>query len=251
MGWGMGSLQEIDHVPFVAPVTKYAATPGSTAEIPGALDEAFAAALTPHYGPAFVDFSLDHVFSELDTEPEPSVDVPVPGEGPAADVEQAAARLRGARRPVIMAGTNLYWGHGERELLELVEALRIPVFLNGQARGCVPADHELFFSRARSHALKGADVALVIGVPMDFRLGFGGSFGDETKIVAIDVAPPQRPHPRAVAAEAYGALPATLRALREAVGSRSKGDWPGELRATEDEKRAGERAELDDDRAPL
>ena len=32
MRWGMGSLQEIDHVPFVAPVTKYAATPGSTAE---------------------------------------------------------------------------------------------------------------------------------------------------------------------------------------------------------------------------
>src|SRR5213592_2018316 len=64
MRWGQGSLQEIDHVPFVAPVTKLARTPGSTAEIPAALDEAFAAALTPHYGPAFVDFSLDHVFSE-------------------------------------------------------------------------------------------------------------------------------------------------------------------------------------------
>ena len=199
-----------------------------------------------------MDFSLDHVFSELDTEPEPSVDVPVPGEGPAADVEQAAALLRDARRPVIMAGTNLYWGHGERELLELVEALRIPVFLNGQARGCVPADHELFFSRARSHALKGADVALVIGVPMDFRLGFGGSFGDETQVVVLDVAPPQRPHPRAVAAEAYGALPATLRALRESVGGALETNgWSRELRDTETEKREGESAELADDRAPL
>ena len=73
-----------------------------------------------------------------------------------------------------MAGTDLYWGHGEQAPLELANTLRIPVFLNGLARGCVPADHELFFSRTRSQALKGADVALVIGVPMDFRLGFGG-----------------------------------------------------------------------------
>src|SRR5947208_14324222 len=110
MRWGQGSLQEIDHVPFVAPVTKLARTPASTADIPAALDEAFAAALTPHYGPTFVDFPLDHVFSELDAEPEPAIGVPEPGEGPAADVERAAALLRGARRPVIMAGTNLFWG---------------------------------------------------------------------------------------------------------------------------------------------
>src|SRR3954466_8979201 len=62
--WGQGSLQEIDHVPFVRPLVKYAATPASTAEIPGMVDEAFAAALTPPFGPAFVDFPLDHVFME-------------------------------------------------------------------------------------------------------------------------------------------------------------------------------------------
>ena len=91
-----------------------------------------------------------------------------------------------------MAGTNLYWGRAENELRELAEAVGIPVFLNGMGRGCLPADHELFFSRARSTGLKGADVALVIGVPMDFRLGFGGAFGDETEIVAVDVAAPAR-----------------------------------------------------------
>src|SRR6266566_9868466 len=58
MRWGQGSLQEIDHVPFVRPLTKFAATPESTAEIPSLLDEAFAAALAPHFGPAFVDFPL-------------------------------------------------------------------------------------------------------------------------------------------------------------------------------------------------
>src|SRR4051794_15491743 len=251
MRWGQGSLQEIDHVPFVAPVTKLAQTAGSTADIPGALDRAFAAALTPHYGPAFVDFPLDHVFMEA-SEEDPGVEVPVPGFGPAADgIEEAAALLRGAARPVVMAGTNLYWGRGERELVELIEALDVPAFVNGLARGCVPGDHELYFSRARSTGLKGADVALIVGVPMDFRLGFGGSIGEETKIIAIDVAPPERPHPRAVAAELYGALPATLRALREACGSGQHREWVASLRSDETAKREGERAELADDRSPL
>ena len=114
--------------------------------------------------------------------------LPIPGEGPPAEgVERAAALLREAERPVIMAGTNLYWAHGEDALRELVETRGIPVFLNGLARGCIPADHELFFARARSTALKEADVALVIGVPMDFRLGFGASFGEDTTIVTVDV----------------------------------------------------------------
>src|SRR5207244_9821842 len=124
----------------------------------------------------------------------------------AAALERAGELLRGAERPVIMAGTDLYWDRAEQPLLELADTLRIPVFLNGLARGCVPADHELFFSRARSHALKGADVALVVGVPMDFRLGFGQAFGPETEIVAIDRAEPVNDHPRAPAAELYGGL---------------------------------------------
>src|SRR5207248_8252551 len=67
--WGQGSLQEIDHVPFVRPLAKLAATAGSTEEIPGLVDNAFAAALTPHGGPAFLDFPLDYVFMEAE-EPE-------------------------------------------------------------------------------------------------------------------------------------------------------------------------------------
>jgi acetolactate synthase-1/2/3 large subunit len=256
--WGMGSLQEIDHVPFVRPLTKLAVTPESTAEIPGLLDEAFTAALAPHGGPAFVDFPMDYVFMEA-PEPEDALDGPPPRASRGADgavIERAAELLRAAERPVIMAGTDLYWGHGESELLALAETLRIPVFLNGLARGCVPADHELFFSRARSHALKGADAALVVGVPMDFRLGFGGSFGDDTEIVVIDVAEPLRRHPRPVAAELYGALPATLADLRVAAGAGGgqppqSARWVEDLRAAETERREAERAELEDDRSPL
>jgi acetolactate synthase I/II/III large subunit len=252
--WGQGSLQEIDHVPFVRPLTKFATTPESTAEIPGLVDEAFRVALAPHSGPTFLDFPLDYVFmegEELQSNPE----VRDPADGPDPDgaaMDRAIALLREAERPVIMAGTNLYWGHGEGALRALIEELRIPVFVNGLARGCVPADHELFFSRARGQGLKGADVALVVGVPMDFRLGFGGSFGDETEIVVIDRTEPSRDHPRSPAAELYGGLTKILDGLRRgAIGGPDRSAWVSALRATEDEKRAAERQELEDGRSPL
>jgi thiamine pyrophosphate-dependent acetolactate synthase large subunit-like protein len=253
MRWGQGSLQEIDHVPFVRPLTKLAATAGATEEIPGLLDDAFTAALTPHYGPAFVDFPLDHVFMEA---PEAELGAPrLPQAQPAAQpaIDRAAELLAAAERPVVMAGTDLYWGRGEPALAELVEGLRIPTFLNGLARGCLPADHELFYSRARSKGLKEADVALVIGVPMDFRLGFGAAFGEDTEIVIVDVAEPERRHPRAVSAECYGAIGPTLSAIAAAAGERPSDDgrWISELREAETERRASEQAELHDERAPL
>jgi acetolactate synthase-1/2/3 large subunit len=250
--WGQGSLQEIDHVPFVRPLVKYAATPGSTAEIGAMVDDAFRAARTPHTGPAFVDLPLDHVFMNLEAEAEvAAVAEPRLEAADAGELDRAIARLREAERPVIMAGTNLYWGRAEAELLALAEALGIPVFLNGLGRGCVPADHELAFARARGAGLKGADVALVVGVPMDFRLGFGASFGEETEIVVADVAEPARQHPRAVVAELFGDLPATLSALRSGVGTLDTTAWVAQLRAAEDEKLAAERELLEDDRAPL
>ena len=251
--WGLGSLQEIDHVPFVRPLTKLAVTPSATEEIPGLIDDAFAAAMSPHYGPTFVDFPLDYVFMEA---AEPESARAAPASTPAADheaIERAGELLRTAERPVIMAGTDLYWGRGEQALLELAQTLRVPVFLNGLARGCVPGDHELFFSRARSQALKGADVALVVGVPMDFRLAFGASFGEDTEIVVIDMAEPERRHPRPVAAECYGPLAASITAVCEAAGSQALASerWISGLRAAEQEQREAELADLQDDRAPL
>jgi acetolactate synthase-1/2/3 large subunit len=250
--WGQGSLQEIDHVPFVRPLSKLAATAGSTEEIAGLTDLAFQAALAPHGGAAFLDFPLDYVFMEAPAHEGEPVEASVP-RASAEAIERAGELLSEAERPVIMAGTDLYWGHGEQALLELAETLRIPVFLNGLARGCVPADHELFFSRARSQGLKCADVALVIGVPMDFRLAFGASFGEETEIVVIDSAEPERAHPRAVAAECYGSLAQTLEDLRSAAGAKAlpSESWIGELRSVENERREGERAEREDGRAPL
>ena len=85
---------------------------------------------------------------------------------------------------------------------------------------------------------------------MDFRLGFGGSFGDETELIVVGSAPPERDHPRAVAAELYGSVAGTLDALRSAGGP-DRSAWVKELRAVENEKRAAEQDDLTDDRAPL
>ena len=260
--WGQGSLQEIDHVPFVRPLVKLAATAQDTAEIPALVDQAVRTALTPRSGPTFLDFPLDHVFGEAENS-EPGGSLPEPWRGPGADqreVDRAAVALREAERPVIMAGAGLYWGRGEEALLALAEEHRIPVFVNGLARGCIAADHELAFSRARRTGLSGADLALVIGAPLDFRLGFGASFAPDAEIVMIDVAEPETAPSRDVAAELYGALPPTLDALRSiaATGSAASGEpssereaWIRSLRATEDDVRATEASELEDDRAPL
>jgi acetolactate synthase I/II/III large subunit len=252
--WGMGSLQEIDHVPFVAPVTKLARTAAATAEMPALVDEALRASLEPPTGPTFLDFPLDQVFMEADVDADSPGSLADPVGLPAAEGEQlerAAELLRGAARPVVMAGTGLYWAHGEHALRALCDELSLPVFLNGLARGCVPADHAMFFSRARSEGLKGADVALVVGVPMDFRLGFGGSFGEDTQLVVIGSSPPARPHPRGVAAELYGSVAGALDSLRSAVGGPDRSAWVTELRAVENDKRASEQADLTDDRTPL
>src|SRR5271165_1138742 len=106
--WGQGSLQEIDHVPFVRPLSKLATTAGATEEIPGLVDDAFAAATAPHGGPAFVDFPLDYVFMEA-AEPEPAPEpaglaLAATRSADGAALQRAADLLAGAERPVIMAG---------------------------------------------------------------------------------------------------------------------------------------------------
>src|SRR4051795_3214764 len=186
MRWGMGSLQEIDHLAFVEPLVKSAQTVTDPAKIARTTAEAIDTAAAPPLGPTFVDYPLDVVFSEA----EPDVPDPPPlSDIPADGAERVAKLLSEAERPAIMAGSNLYWAHGENELRELAEALGIPVFLNGLGRGCLAPDHELYFSRARSTALQGCDVALVIGVPLDFRLGFGAAIGEEATLIQLDFAP--------------------------------------------------------------
>src|ERR671918_209908 len=113
--WGQGSLQEIDHIPFVEPVTKLARTAASTADIPVLMDEALRAAAEAPTGPAFLDFPLDQVFMEAEAEADAAASLPDPAAAPAADgdaLDRAAELLRAAERPVVMAGGGRDWARG-------------------------------------------------------------------------------------------------------------------------------------------
>src|ERR1700739_3806926 len=250
--WGMGSLQEIDHVPVGAPLTRFAPTALSAEAVSGLVDEALRATVGAPSGVAFVDFPMDHVFSVGNDDGCPgaltNLAAPPPADGDALD--RAAALLAAAQRPVIMAGTNVWWGHAEAALLRLAEERQIPVLMNGMARGAVPADHPMAFSRVRAKALGAADVALVVGVPMDFRLGFGKVFGEQTQLIVADRAEPDREHPRPIAAGLYGDLTSILSALADTGGTDHR-EWIDELRTAETAARGLESAELGDDRIPL
>ncbi len=250
--WGMGSLQEIDHVPFVAPLARFAATAQSADDAGRLVDEALRAAVGAPSGVGFVDFPMDHAFSMSEDHNRPGAltDLPAPAAADGAALDRAAGLLSAAKRPVIMAGTNVWWGRAEAALLSLAEERHIPVLMNGMARGVVPADHPMAFSRVRAKALGEADVALIVGVPMDFRLGFGKVFGPETQLVVADRAEPGRAHPRPTAAGLYGDLTAILSALAAAPSAHHRA-WVDELREAETAARGAEKAELADDRVPL
>jgi len=182
--WGWGSLQEIDHVPIVASVTKSASTVTDPADIAAVLQRAVLTALAPHRGPVFVDVPIDVLFAGTEN------DVPEPGhpagiEPDPEEVARVAEIVAGASRPVVVAGSDVYWAGAWDALVRAVEHLRVPCFANGMGRGCLPADHELSFNRTRGLIRTEADVVVVVGTPLDFRLGFG-RFGDARVVHVAD-----------------------------------------------------------------
>ncbi|MBV1848787.1 acetolactate synthase [Catellatospora tritici] len=228
--WGSGSLQEIDHLPIVRSVTKHAATVGATDDIAGAVTAALEHSLTPHRGPSFLDLPLEVVFSTGDAKvvaPQVAVLDPDPDL-----VEAAARRIATAQRPVIIAGSDVYGGDAVDALRAAAEALTVPVFANGMGRGALPPSHLLAFAKSRRKALDGADVVVVIGTPLDFRLGFG-DFGAAEVIHIVD-APSQRAEHVQVALSPAGDLRAILTGLADWAGARADHtDWVAALRQAE------------------
>ena len=112
--WGAGSLQEIDHPPLLAPVTKRAWTSHETAKVAASVDEAFRLALSPHRGPVFLDLSLEAIYGQAEADV-PDASVPSAPAPDAGDVGRIAALLREARRPVLILGSDV-WLSGAQDV---------------------------------------------------------------------------------------------------------------------------------------
>jgi acetolactate synthase I/II/III large subunit len=177
--WGSGSLQELDHPPLLAPVTKRAWTAHTPGEVGPAVDAAFTLAAARHRGPVFLDASLEALFGQAGA----SDAGPAAGTGPAATdtleapdgaaVDQVARLLAAAQRPVLILGSDVWLDGADRSARAAAEHLRLPVIANGQGRGILRAGHPLLVTRARALAVGEADLVIVAGTPLDFRLGYG------------------------------------------------------------------------------
>jgi len=235
--WGKGALQELDHVPLLAPVTKRAWTEHTVAGVAGSVDEAFRLALTPHRGPVFCDFPLEAIFGAETVDLPPDAGrIPAAAPPEADDVAAVATLLRAARRPVLVLGSDVWLGGAETAARECAEALSLPVITNGQARGVLPRGHSLLVTRARSLALAEADLVIVVGVPLDFRLKYG-SFGPKdgsAKVVHVADSPAGVAAHAPLAASAAGDLTAFFTAITDAWGTQLAGDpdWLPRLQAT-------------------
>jgi acetolactate synthase I/II/III large subunit len=252
--WGAGSLQELDHVPIVAPITKEAVTALSSEEIPNLVDSALRAACTPHRGPTFVDVPLDAWGTSAVTLPDPPRVDELAGAAPDPDAVATVAKLvREAERPALMVGADVFWARAEDALEAFAEAARLPTFANGLGRGLLPADHPLSFSRVRGTAFSQADLVVVAGTPLDFRLGFG-RFGD-ARVVHLADSPAGVARHVDLVAGVGGDLARTLSALADATpgstGTADRDAWVTQLREEEQARRAREADDLESGASPV
>ena len=238
--WGSGSLQELDQPPILAPVAKSARTLHTADEVPAGMHDAFTLAGSSHRGPVFVDVPMDEFFNRT------SAAAPPPGPPtrlePDGDALAEVAELLGqAQRPVIVLGTDVWADGAELAALRLVEEAGLPAITNGMGRGVVPGGHRLLVTKARSAALGRADLVVVAGTPLDFRLGYGvfGGKGDDgarpARVVHLADSPGQISGHAELAAEASGDLTLVLDGLREAVaGLVRRPDWSAWVQRLQD-----------------
>ncbi|MFL6109460.1 MAG: acetolactate synthase [Marmoricola sp.] len=228
--WGSGSLQELDQPPILAPVSKSATTLHTAADVAPGLDHAFSLAGSSHRGPVFVDVPMDEFFNTAEIV-RPQVQ-PAGKETPDSDALAAIAGLLAtSRRPVLILGTDVWADRAEDAALRLVEDLGIPCITNGMGRGVVPGGHPMLVTKARGQALGTCDLAIVVGTPLDFRLGYGIFGGKDDAPVAKTVhladSKGQVSGHAELAGSAYGDLTMVLDGLADAFSRQSRPDWHG------------------------
>src|SRR2546425_232437 len=219
---GLGALQEMDQIALVRSITKGAWTVPETRQIPEVLTSAIRTALSGRPGPVFVEIPVDLLMATVEDRLAPIPRLSIHRPRPAADSDALAhveRLLAAAARPVVVAGGGVYWDDAAESLAAFAERAGAPVFMNGAGRGALPSSHPNAFALARGFALGQADLVLVLGTPLDFRLGYGRPplFAEGAKVVMIDVDPAELARNRPLELGLAGDLDVILRQLSTVV----------------------------------
>jgi acetolactate synthase I/II/III large subunit len=221
------AFQDIDQIGMARPVVKWAAEPPDASLIPFYLTRAYAEANTGRKGAVHLTIPVDLFTASVDIGP---AAVALPPEAlPAAnpvDIARAVDLLRSAERPIVIAGSGVWWSGAGDALLRFIEHASLPLYTITMARGAVSDDHPLVMGYAdpalngavRS-AFREADLFLVVGKRIDYRLALGSErlFPPDARFIQIDIHPEELGFNRrlhvAICADARLALEALLRAV--------------------------------------
>jgi acetolactate synthase-1/2/3 large subunit len=256
-----GALQELRHVDLVSSITKWARTVTSTKRVAEYTALALRKATTGRYGPVFLECPMDVLNNIIPIEeaiiPDPSSPAFPGADSTQADSRElirAAALLAKAERPVIFAGSTVWWDDAADELRALAETLNAPVFLNGSARGSLPPDHPLLCAQARRMALSEADVILLAGAKLDFRLGYGQPplISSSAKLLWLDTLAEDIGANRGAEVGLAGHVGLNLAAIMAELGKPAEhAEWVARIRAVEQAALTKEEALMASDAAPI
>ncbi len=224
-----GAFQDIDQVSMARPVVKWAAEANSPSQIAPYLARAYREAGSGRQGPVHITIPID-AFQGQAAEARLSAETPEPPSPDPAAVQQAIGLLRAAKRPVVVAGSGVWWADAGPELQAFIEQTNLPLYTITMARGVVRDDHPLCFgyadpslNRAARTALQETDGVLVLGKRIDYRLGLGGPrvLQPAAKVIQVDIHPQELGLNRTLAVAIHADVKKTLSAL-----SAIAGNWP-------------------------
>ena len=256
---GLGALQEMEQVALLRPITKGAWSVAETRQIPEVLTTAIRTALAGRPGPVFVEIPVDVLLNRVEDRLAPIPTAYVHRTPAAADPDalaRLAALIGEAERPVVMAGSGVYWDDAADALAAFAEHAGVPVFMNGAGRGVLPHDHPAAFAQARGYALGHADVVLVLGAPLDFRLGYGRppTFAEGARVAMVDCDGTELGRNRPLDVGIVGHIGRVLEQLLDAVPGAlplRTAPWRGTLAEREREARDTLWAHADSKEVPI
>jgi acetolactate synthase-1/2/3 large subunit len=256
-----GSLQDMNHVDLMRPITKWSRAVPEARRLTEYVSMAFRIATTGVPGPVFLEMPVDFLFEAIDeakVEFASGYRTEAGSGGDPAYVERAYELLREAQKPVVLVGSQLFWSKRRDAYQPFVERLGVPVYVNGQGRGSLPPDHPQYFHRTRKEALRGADVIVVFGTPLDFRLGYGQSshVNPAAKLIQVDLDGAEIGRNRHVDVGIVGDTGMVMAQLTDLAGSHYRGsaaaaEWARELRGKERVRWEQMLPELSSDAVPI